>query len=134
MKGKKVVCRFGCPLLSMKREEPWPTLLSTSSIRQTKKVKNKKKSKIYSFKTKNFSPKNFFLWAQCEIYYTSPPNAPPSNATSKQTELILHLQVFQLHNSSEKQTVFTIHVQRLEVYSRWPDLGPAPPTIVVYLK
>ena len=99
-----------------------------------KKVKNKKKTKIYSFKTKNFSPKNFFLWAQCEIYYTSPPNAPPSNATSKQTELILHLQVFQLHNSSEKQTVFTIHVQRLEVYSRWPDLGPAPPTIVVYLK
>ena len=99
-----------------------------------KKVQNEKISKIFSFKTKNFSPKNFFLRAQCEIYYTSPPNAPPSDATSKQTKLILHLQVFKLHNSSEKQTVFTIHVQRLEAYSRWPDLGTAPPTIVVYLK
>lgn len=70
----------------------------------------------------------------CEIYYTSLPNAPPSDATSKQTKLILHLQVFKQHNSSEKQTVFTIHVQRLEAYGRWPDLGTAPPTIIVYLK
>ena len=99
-----------------------------------KKLKTRKSQKYLALRQKIFSPKNFFSWAQCEIYYTSPPIAPPSNATSKQTKLILHLQVFQLHNSSEKQTVFTIHVQRLEVYSRWPDLGPAPPTIVVYLK
>ena len=99
-----------------------------------KKVQNEKISKIFSFKTKKFSPKNFFLRGQCEIYYTSLPNAPPSDATSKQTKLILHLQVFKQHNSSEKQTVFTIHVQRLEAYDRWPDLGIAPPTIIVYLK
>ena len=67
-----------------------------------KKVQNEKISKIFSFKTKIFSPKNFFLRGQCEIYYTSLPNAPPSDATSKQTQLILHLQVFKLHNSSEK--------------------------------
>ena len=98
-----------------------------------KKFKTRKYQKYLALR-QIFSPKNFFLRGQCEIYYTSLPNAPPSDATSKQTQLILHLQVFKLHNSSEKQTVFTIHVQRLEVYSRWPDLGPAPPTIVVYLK
>ena len=69
------------------------TGLQKHLINTTKKSLKQVKSKIYSFETKKFSPKNFFSRAQYEIWDTSQPNASPSDAIPKQTILISHLQV-----------------------------------------
>ena len=98
-----------------------------------KKFKTRKYQKYLALR-QIFSPKNFFLRGQCEIYYTSLPNAPPSDATSKQTQLILHLQVFKLHNSSEKANRIYQTRAKIRSLQQVARLRNSPTYHCVYLK